>query len=823
MAHPTAPKSARRRASAAPVEPRVVDSLAGMEPVVASSVEKVHCSAQVTNSCGVPFGAVFTPCALSPGSFATVQSVPPRCSTCGAFYSSLSSIERGGSGWTCPLCSSFTPATQTPDQRLPQDIPASLVIDWVEPSGPMKPANGTQALVLLADATLDARDTAAMRRCLESAVTTLPDHCRVALVVFGACLRAAHLGASHDTPSASASGAASPALRPQQGVDGGAAQAVTAVHWDAYSGLGDDVESSGGGLALLRLHRKRHLAPLGECRATLLAALRSIRPCPSPAAVAARARCLGAAVQAGLELLGARVGGDSGPAGGRAAPGGGLLTTTALGGAGTRGRVMLMTGGASTTGPGMAPADGVDDEDDPQLWVLMAKARKFYAAAANAARRAGVCVDVVAGGSRATNMQLLAVLAQQSGGSVLVHEGFGEWLRNCCAAAASRPPAFAGYIDARVSAEARVTALTGSVLPVSEAVTAREKELMVSPAAAALPSCEPDRGWGVCFELGGDVSRPFVVVQLVASWVMPGGERLTRVCTYQVDATSSLPAFAASVNAPAAGALLGKAAAMAAVEAGWPSEDALDAGKSILKQAVASIRTRLGTEASVRRSLWGSTVDRWRLAAPLRPLLLAIYHLERGPLLGGVAGHADEFSLTHIAMLEAGLPRAVAMVSPRLYRMEHDGSFTEALPVDLALMPTAVLVLDHGTHMFSWLGRHAAAAAHRAQLEGACVEFVARLGAGRFPAPVVVASEQNAGDARYVVARLIPAHRDANEEHEEDFPPLRALRAEVRAGLLQQIPRTDQESFRQWCRSNMVEFEPAGGGGVANGGARAGM
>lgn len=75
------------------------------------------------------------------------------------------------------------------------------------------------------------------------------------------------------------------------------------------------------------------------------------------------------------------------------------------------------------------------------------------------------------------------------------------------------------------------------------------------------------------------------------------------------------------------------------------------------------------------------------------------------------------------------------------------------------------LVLDHGTHVFIWLGVSGSSSSwSQAVVEAAAQGFVAGLAEGRFPLPDVRVVQEGTGDARYISSRLTPIHLDTPAE-----------------------------------------------------------
>jgi hypothetical protein len=179
----------------------------------------------------------------------------------------------------------------------------------------------------------------------------------------------------------------------------------------------------------------------------------------------------------------------------------------------------------------------------------------------------------------------------------------------------------------------------------------------------------------------------------------------------------------------------------------------------------------------------------------------AMYHLLRGPMLGTLAGHEDERAAMRQLFLGAGEAMARSMLVPRLYVWRGGDAFEEVPPADLALRSVDVLVLDHGTDVFVWVGHGVAAHAERLGVaKGAASRHAATLAAGRFPVPKVRTFREGSSQARYMVSRLMPLHRDAPHEQDVMFPPIRSLSPNERKALTESFLPTDDFSFSGWMR-----------------------
>ena len=65
-----------------------------------------------------------------------------------------------------------------------------------------------------------------------------------------------------------------------------------------------------------------------------------------------------------------------------------------------------------------------------------------------------------------------------------------------------------------------------------------------------------------------------------------------------------------------------------------------------------------------------------------------MYQLQRGPMLGDVAGHADERALLHSCFVAASGPVASLIMAPDLYLLAPGTAAFQQVPaLDLALQP----------------------------------------------------------------------------------------------------------------------------------------
>ena len=292
-------------------------------------------------------------------------------------------------------------------------------------------------------------------------------------------------------------------------------------------------------------------------------------------------------------------------------------------------------------------------------------------------------------------------------------------------------------------------------------------------------------------EYAGDVEASHVHVQFVAWFPSPEGGRVARCMTRRIPVAPSMPAYLRGVDSSVSAVLAAKKAALDA------QSDAVGP-----KEARKRVEARVLDVADVfaRRDADGGSLHD-PFPRELGDFAEAMYHLLRGPMLGTLAGHEDERAAMRQLFLGAGEALARSMLVPRLYVWRGGDVFEEIPPADLALRSVHALVLDHGTDVFVWIGHGVAADEERlAAARGAAAGHAATVAAGRFPVPRVRMFREGSSQARYMVSRLMPLHRDAPHEQDAMFPPVRSLSPNERKALMESFLPTDDFSFFGWMR-----------------------
>lgn len=117
-----------------------------------------------------------------------------------------------------------------------------------------------------------------------------------------------------------------------------------------------------------------------------------------------------------------------------------------------------------------------------------------------------------------------------------------------------------------------------------------------------------------------------------------------------------------------------------------------------------------------------------------------------------------------------------------------------------ALQSNKVVLLDHQTDLFLWIGRNVPPAVASIQ-KAKCYEFIQQITKERFPHPQVQEFKEGTSMARWIQCRLNPSHKDSPQEQLISFPLLANLTTEQIHLFVKRYPKTDDLSFFQYYRS----------------------
>lgn len=502
----------------------------------------------------------------------------------------------------------------------------------------------------------------------------------------------------------------------------------------------------------------------------------SLRPYRLSLPEASRDRCLGTAVEVALAII-------HGP---RSEMSRGIIKRN-----GGNSRVLVCAGGPATYGPGAVPHSFTH----PNYPYMEKTAMKWMENIGHEASRHSTVVDVLCAGTCPVRVPILLPLAKSSGGVLILHDDFGEAFGVNLQRASSRASGSHGLFEIRCSDDVLVTQVIGP----GEEASADSHETFKNDSSFGIQihSVEETQSFAISMETKGDIKNDHVYFQFAVRYSDIFQTDLCRVITVRLPTVDSVSAYLSSVQNDVLAVLIGKRTLLYAKT----SSDAVDM-RGAIDERVKDIALKFGAQMPKSKL--------YKFPKELGSLPENLFHLRRGPLLGGIVGHEDERSVLRNLFLNASFELALRMLAPRCLMHREGGTFEELPAYDLAMQSDAAVVLDHGTDIFIWMGTELAyQEGNSAAALAACRTLADELTEHRFPAPRILAFKEGSSQARYFVSRLIPAHKDPPYEQEARFPQLRTLNQEQRAKLNASFIHFDDYSFSEWMRSlKLIPPEP---------------
>eukprot|EP00164_Ancoracysta_twista_P010977 GFYU01016744.1.p1 GENE.GFYU01016744.1~~GFYU01016744.1.p1 ORF type:complete len:355 (-),score=94.46 GFYU01016744.1:247-1245(-) len=306
-----------------------------------------------------------------------------------------------------------------------------------------------------------------------------------------------------------------------------------------------------------------------------------------------------------------------------------------------------------------------------------------------------------------------------------------------------------------------------------------------------LTSLSPDACISMLFGLVDDLPGEHVTLQFVAEFTNSSFQRITRVNTVQMPLTGKPTNFVKSTDPDVAAILIGKKTAL----------DLRSAHNSIgplseLDTKCADMAKHFG-EREKSRFGWSSL---YLMPKELELLPRKMYLLRRGPVLGTLLQHVDDIDAMRTYWMTCNFEDSRRLVNPSLLSVQPDGSFEELPLENLALQSERVLVLDHHSHILVWSGMSMVGPPGDALRQHA-LHYAQEASKRRFPAPRIVTFNEGTSMARFIECRLIPAHKDSQEDQVSSFPQLSQLADGLKSMLVSKFVDTSDQSFHEWYRS----------------------
>lgn len=718
-------------------------------PYVLFSAHKVLKLKKLANIPSLGFGALVSPGSeISPGP-QIIQRDPHRCQNCGAYANLYCNILPGSGQWQCVICwnlngseGEYIASSKEELRNLPEL--SSPLVDYVQ-TGSKRPG-----FIPVSESRMSAPIILVIDECLDEPHL---QHLQSSLHAFVDSLPpTTRIGIVLYGRTVSVYDFSEESIASADVLPGNKSPTQESLKALIY----------GTGIYLSPIHASLPVAH------TIFS---SLRPYKLNIAEASRDRCLGTAVEVALAII-------QGPSADMSR---GVVKRT-----GGNSRIIVCAGGPNTYGPGSVP----HSFSHPNYPYMEKTALKWMENLGHEAYRHNTVVDILCAGTCPVRVPVLQPLAKASGGILILHDDFGEAFGVNLQRASTRAAGSHGLLEMRCSDNILITQVIG---PGEEAHT-DSHETFKNDASLSIQmlSVEETRCFSISMETRGDIKGDYIFFQFVIQYTNVYQADISRVITVRLPTVDSVSAYLQSVQDEVAAVLIAKRTLLQAKT----SSDAIDM-RATIDERVKDVASKFGSQMPK------SKLYRFPKELPLLPEPL--FHLRRGPLLGGIVGHEDERSVLRNLFLNASFDLSLRMLAPRCLMHREGGTFEELPAHDLALQSDAAVVLDHGTDVFIWLGAELAAQEGKsAAALAACRTLAEELTELRFPAPRILAFKEGSSQARYFVSRLIPAHKDPPYEQEARFPQLRTLTTEQRTKLKSSFLHFDDPSFCEWMRSLKV-------------------
>ncbi|KAG0475436.1 hypothetical protein HPP92_015122 [Vanilla planifolia] len=354
-------------------------------PYVLFSAHKVLKRKKQANISSLGFGALVSPGReVNPGP-QVVQRDPHRCHNCGAYANLYSDVLIGSGQWQCVICKKlnssdgeYIAASKNDLHHWPEF--SSSAIDYVQSGNrrpgyvPVSDSRMSAPIFLVIDECLDEAHLQHLQGSLHAFVDSLPQNMRIGIITYGRTVSIYDFSEGSVATAGVLPGASSPSE-------------------DALKTL-----IYGTGIYLSAVHASLPVAH------TIFS---SMRPYKLNLPEASRDRCLGAAVEVALAII-------NGPS---AEMSRGIIKRP-----GGNCRILVCAGGPNTFGPGSVPSSF----SHPNYPYMEKTAMKWMENLGQTAHRNNVIIDVLCAGTCPVRVPVLQPLAKCSGGTLLLHDDFGE-------------------------------------------------------------------------------------------------------------------------------------------------------------------------------------------------------------------------------------------------------------------------------------------------------------------------------------------------------------------------------------------------------------
>uniref|UniRef100_A0A6B2KYI8 Protein transport protein SEC23 n=1 Tax=Arcella intermedia TaxID=1963864 RepID=A0A6B2KYI8_9EUKA len=689
----------------------------------------------------LPQGIILEPMANLKGGVPCIQShTPPRC-TCGAYLNPYAEVDTRKGTWKCNFCGRPNAGPDGEQQaRAEQTHPT-----YDFPSEPAAPPPSAATLFLI-DGSMDSVAMKGVAEAVLGVVAGMEEDRPVGMMVFSSHVYMYSVASEGMVSCCLINGEKSPGVEDLKAV---------------FEKLEDFICPVGGIKENIRniLGSIQSIAPPPPTRNTK----RSQERAPKKAQ-----RCFGVAIEVAVLLLGAS------------------SIHNQISSPFNGGNVCVLLSGIPNHGPGALPENLQLPDNSPT--------KRYYSEISQILEAKKIVVDIFCGGRSSFSVETLDTLSSVSSGILILHQDFGEEFMKDFERSFERDFGIDASFSLLSSEDIQVTHITG---PVAKQTTPPSQ----GNVTFKVFRLQPSTSISISFKCNSKDVQP-KYFQFCVSFTS-GHASYKRVITHSLNITKNLEEYYESCNIEVLSLLIAKNQILLAKQERLSVAESQAALDKKLRDILMQCRTK-------------SENGQFTIPTQLSPLPRIMFLFRRGPLLGSLLQHPDDKLYARNLFLNGSLQQSYTLLVPNLYAFRKMNGTISLLsyPVeDLALQSSNVLVLDEYLTVFVWAGGEVdvpkdmslnvdfgkgSGDEESKLIMSKCVEYVKQITKYRFPAPHIKFLVEGHSDARWLVCRLIPSHKDSPEDQIANFPQLAELDPTQKKALLQKFWKTEDLSFVEY-------------------------
>ncbi|CAF0777901.1 unnamed protein product [Adineta ricciae] len=702
----------------------------------------------------VPLGCLFTPL-KERLDLPAINYEPVLCTrdSCRAILNPFCSVDYRAKIWICNFClqrNNFPPQyAGISEQLTPAELsPQFTTIEYTLIRAPISPA----IFLFVVDTCMDEDDLTALKESLQMALSLLPTDALVGLITFGRMVHVHELNCENMARSYVFRGTKDLTTKQVQDMLG------LAKHQPNTRSISTNPNAP----PQSNVFYSKFIQPVSVCDMSLTDLLGELRPDPWPVSQAKRSlRSTGAALSVATGLLEA------------------LYPNTGA-------RLMLFIAGPCTQGPGMIIDEELkhtirshhDIETDNAKY--MKKAIKFYENIASRAAINGHVIDLYSAALDQTGLHEMKYCTNYTGGHMVMSDSFNTSLfKQTFQKVFAKDNkndyrmSFGATLEVKCSREVKVCGAIGSCVSLAQrAPNVSETELGIGGTNAwKISGIYPNSTLSLFFEIINQQQEATQsvptdqrgYVQFITHYQHLSGYRKLRVTTISrnlLDATTHLPAIAASFDQECASVSMARIAVFRA-----DTEEGSDVLRWLDKMLIRLCQKFAVYEKDNPGSF--QLIDTFTLYPQF------MYHLRRSQLLQVFNNSPDESAFYRHYLLGEDLTQCLVMIQPILYAYSFNGPPEPVLLDSSSILPDRILLMDtfyhiliyHGETIAQWIKagyQDLPEYENFKQLLQAPVGDASEILQNRFPMPRYVVTEAGGSQARFLLYKVNPSQTHTN-------------------------------------------------------------